>query len=312
MRSNEENKQVAVVPREPVLAGDRGLQLTTLAGMKEFCRDIVNSGQFKDINAPEIALIRMQAGAELGLSPIWSLANIMVVNGRPSVWGDALLGLVLAHPACEDVIEEISGAGADTVATCTVIRTGRLPIKRTFSAREAKVAGLYSKAQSLHNVYPARMLQMRARSWALRDAFADVLRGLGVIEEVRDFREHKATAREIETPKMILPAEGGAMPSSPESVTLEPDSLPKSAETVPDVQESVTNDVEEKPAVPVPAESDAPKPTPSAVGKTEDEVREGMQPANTRPETDSRGGGSSDEVRDPNTGEFVWESEGGK
>ena len=33
------------------------------------------------------------------------------------------------------------------------------------------------------------MLQMRARSWALRDAFADVLRGIQSVEEVRDIPE---------------------------------------------------------------------------------------------------------------------------
>src|SRR5262249_49394 len=35
--------------------------------------------------------------------------------------------------------------------------------------------------------YPRRMLMMRARSWALRDGFADVLRGLSIREEVEDY-----------------------------------------------------------------------------------------------------------------------------
>src|SRR3546814_15538068 len=35
--------------------------------------------------------------------------------------------------------------------------------------------------------YPQRMRQMRARAWAMRDGFADVLKGIGIAEEVRDF-----------------------------------------------------------------------------------------------------------------------------
>src|ERR1700675_1915912 len=37
--------------------------------------------------------------------------------------------------------------------------------------------------------YPRRMLKMRARSWTIRDGFADVLRGLHIREEVDDFIE---------------------------------------------------------------------------------------------------------------------------
>jgi len=34
--------------------------------------------------------------------------------------------------------------------------------------------------------YPLRMLQMRARAYALRDAFADVMKGISVAEEMQD------------------------------------------------------------------------------------------------------------------------------
>src|SRR3546814_11585198 len=34
---------------------------------------------------------------------------------------------------------------------------------------------------------PQRMRQMRARAWAMRDGFADVLKGIGIAEEGREF-----------------------------------------------------------------------------------------------------------------------------
>lgn len=198
-----------------VLAGDRGLQFSDMESMWRFCMAVVNSGTFKDINTPEVALIRLQAGLELGLTPIWSLTNIMVTNGRPSVWGDALLGLVLNHKDCMDVIETFEGTGENLVAICDVHRKGRLPVKREFSVADAKRAGIFGK--NVHGTYPKRMLQMRARSWACRDSFADALRGLGVIEEMRDVEPKQAVARQIERPKLVLPEdEVQSAPSEPE------------------------------------------------------------------------------------------------
>src|SRR5258708_1232188 len=108
-----ENNTPSKIEKSPVLSGNRGITFeeSSMDSMWRFCVAVVNSGLFKDINTPDVAMIRLQAGLELGLTPIWSLTNIMVVNGRPSVWGDALLGLVLSHKDCEDVIETIVNEG---------------------------------------------------------------------------------------------------------------------------------------------------------------------------------------------------------
>lgn len=202
-----EQAQPRAIVTAPVSADERGLKLTDMNEMQRFCMVVVNSGQFKDITTPEVALIRLQAGLELGLSPIWSLTNIMVTNGRPSVWGDALLGIVLNHPLCEDVIETETGTfpNDDYAAVCEVRRKGRAPIIRTFSVGDAKKAGIFNK--NVHAAYPKRMLAMRARSWACRDGFADALRGLGVHEELRDIPHAKAREPQ-DPPKLVFADEG--------------------------------------------------------------------------------------------------------
>lgn len=143
---------------------------------------------------PANVLVAVQMGRELGLSPMQSIQNISVINGRPSVWGDAMLALCSAHPSCEDVVESYDSS-AET-ATCVVRRRGREPIARTFSVPDAKKAGLWGK-QGPWQQYPQRMLQMRARAFALRDGFADVLRGLGMAEENQDIPQ--------EPPKNVTP-----------------------------------------------------------------------------------------------------------
>ena len=197
-----------------VLADNRGLKFDNLESMWRFCVAMVASRRLKDIDTPETALLILQAGLELGLSPVWSLQNVMAVNGRVAVWGDALLGLIQSHPDCEDVIETLSDDG--TAATCEVHRRGRMPIKRTFTVDDARKAGLWDKPGPWKN-YPKRMLQMRARSWACRDSFADALRGLGVVEELRDVTPEK-TVKVIERPKLTLPDEDELQPQETELV----------------------------------------------------------------------------------------------
>ena len=207
--SNELAKVEPKVPKVPVLTGNRGLQFSDIESMYRFCVAAVNSKQFgKEIDTPEVALIRLQAGLELGLTPIWSLTNIFVVNGKPTVYGDAFLGIVRAHPDFADIRETLQGEGDDMVAICEIDRKGQSTTARRFSVKDAKRAGLWGKSGPWAS-YPMRMLQMRARAWACRDAFADALRGLGVSEEIRDIEPKPIQAREIERPKLILPDEDG-------------------------------------------------------------------------------------------------------
>ena len=126
-------------------------------------------------------LVAVQWGMELGLQPMQAMQNIAVINGRPSLWGDAVIALVKSSPACEYVVEETS----DDAAVCRVKRHGEPEQSRTFTKADALKAGLLNK-QGPWTQYPKRMLQMRARSWALRDVFPDVLRGMPIAEELQD------------------------------------------------------------------------------------------------------------------------------
>lgn len=138
-------------------------------------------------------LVAIQWGMEIGLKPMQAMQNIAVINGRPSLWGDAVIALVRSSPLCEYVIETDDG----NVATCRVKRRGEPEQSRTFSMDDARAAGLLSKDGPWKN-YPKRMRQMRARAFAVRDVFPDVLKGMPVAEEVLDIPSE---------PKFMGPAE---------------------------------------------------------------------------------------------------------
>lgn len=142
----------------------------------------------KGLDTPEKAMIAILHGMEVGFTPMAALQSIAVVNGRPTIWGDGALGLCRASPKCEYVRERIEGDGDAMVAICEVGRRGeQKPIIGRFSVADAKKASLWGK-QGPWTQYPKRMLAMRARAFALRDGFADVLRGLGIAEEVADIQ----------------------------------------------------------------------------------------------------------------------------
>ena len=178
-QTNGEHKSV-------VNYGRRGVELGSLDDAWRFAKCVAESGLApKGIETPAAVLVAIQMGAEIGLTPMASLQNIAVINGRPSVWGDAMLAVCRQSGVFDEAEfeERIEGEGDKQVATCTVRRKpdGK-PVIRTFSVADAKKAGLYGKTGPWSQ-YPARMLQMRARSWALRDCFGDYLRGVNCAEE---------------------------------------------------------------------------------------------------------------------------------
>lgn len=168
-----------------------GLMPTTLEGMVSLSKIMNASGLMpKGIDTAEKVFVCMQMGLEVGLSPMQAVQNIAPINGRPSIWGDAALALVEAAGVLEDFQEFFEGEWPkDTFkAVCIAHRRGRKPARREFSVADAKAADLWSKAGPWKQ-YPKRMMQMRARSWALRDTAPDVLKGMRLAEEQMDVVE---------------------------------------------------------------------------------------------------------------------------
>ena len=166
----------------------QGFAPTTMTEAIQFSEMLASSNMIPKQyqGKPNDVLVCVQWGYEMGLAPMQALQNIAVINGKPSVYGDAAMALVQASPVCEDIEEFFEGEGGELTAVCVAKRKGRKPVTAKFSVEDAKRAGLWGK-QGPWTQYPKRMLQMRARGFALRDAFPDVLKGLITIEEALDY-----------------------------------------------------------------------------------------------------------------------------
>lgn len=144
---------------------------------------------------PSNCIIAMQWGLEIGLQPLQAMQSIAVINGRPAIWGDAMLALVRGSGQLEYIHEDPTDDGC----TVRLKRKGEPEAERTFTKEDAKKAGLSGK-QGPWTQYPKRMMQLRARAFAMRDVFPDVLRGVFIAEEAQDMpaEKHMGTADEVQ------------------------------------------------------------------------------------------------------------------
>lgn len=187
------------------------LEPKTMAEAVDFAERIAKSGMVPDQyqGKPNNVLVAVQWGYELGLAPMQALQNISVINGRPSVWGDSQVALVKAHPAFRGLREWQEG---DT-CYCEVKRAlpdGEIETTvKTFSMAQAQKANLLNRPT--WKSYPDRMLQMRARGFALRDAFPDALKGLLSVEEAQDYPD--AQPIDITPPSQAMKADAIPAPT---------------------------------------------------------------------------------------------------
>lgn len=150
---------------------------------------VVKSGMAPaGLQSAEKCMVAIMHGLEVGMPPMMAVQSIAVINGRPSIFGDGALGLCQSSGLMEWYKERYEGEEGkdDYLAYCQVKRKGDQEIKTAkFSIADAKRAGLWGKSGPWTQYWP-RMLKMRARAFALRDGFSDVLRGLHIIEEAQD------------------------------------------------------------------------------------------------------------------------------
>lgn len=192
-------------------------------------------------NAPAITAAIMR-GMEVGLNPMQALSSIAVINGRATLWGDALPALV--HRAGHHIDVDYEGQGDGLTAVATLTRSDGKKVVRRFGIADAKRAQLLGKPGPWQ-AYPQRMIAHRARSWAIRDGAADALMGLQVAEEVSDYGPD--AARDV-TPQEAAPRRGGVVYADPDPIIddiIEADPTPATA-TDPELEAQILRELADR------------------------------------------------------------------
>lgn len=214
----------------------------TIDEVWRFSQLLANSGLTpKGIDTPEKVTVQILMGFDLGLKPMQSVQNINVINGKPSIGGDLALAILMTSGQLVDHDEWIEGEGDQRVGVCRVERKGMKPIERRFSVEEAKRAGLWQTEPMIRKSYwdkntkqrvqsrfeepndspwykyQPRMLCMRARGFAFRDRFSDVLKGMHLTEEMMGHEEEsQAPVEQVAGPGAPVPQASISAPLPPQ------------------------------------------------------------------------------------------------
>lgn len=182
---------------------NRGVQIQGVDDLYRLAKAFANSGMApKGLDRPESAFIAMELCLELGLPPLAAGRSVMVTGGKPSIYGDAALALIQRSGLLEYHREaEVGKYPNDDYGWRCVVKRKDKPDEReqVFTIADAKLAKLWQKRGNSGQdtpwiTSPKRMLKMRARAFALRDEFADVLQGLHVYEELVGTGDDEPTA----------------------------------------------------------------------------------------------------------------------
>ena len=168
--------------------GDRGFEISTGRDLYRYAEQLTRNGMIPDSykvqGDPQATIASVTIGLttvlELGLPMTMGLSQTYIIGNRPAVYGDAAMSLVYRSGLVADAKEGVRGQADAMVAFCEVTRYGRgsdkmAPHRVEFSMKQAKAAGIAKGVA--WNKYPDRMLLWRARHFAFRDRFPDLLMG---------------------------------------------------------------------------------------------------------------------------------------
>lgn len=269
-----ERSQVAVSRRDPFA----WMYPTTPEEAMMMAHTLAKSTAVPDCyqGRPENVFVAMMLGQKHDMNAAEACQSMAVINATPSFHSDGFLAVIRASGQLlhfeEWFIDEQGnrlgdGARPEDIwgAVCHMKRVRMVQgekviddIKRRYTIPDAITAGLWKKKKNW-NENPTRMLQMRARAFTGRDTFADVLRGVGLVEEAMD----TPTQVEIEDlpeprdarDKVVDRAKEVQQPVKEDPKTEEPEQEETEPETTPE-QEYIAKIIEQIAAIGIQPERD--------------------------------------------------------
>lgn len=241
-----------------VIKGNFSLVPQTFEEAEKYSAKIAESSICPEIwkKKPTDVFVAMQMGMDLGLSPMQSIQNIYVINGRPSIFGD-IGKAILLNGGCKIYMPDLAEVAKTGSATVKITRQGFPDTQQTFTKEMAIRAKLWEKAGPWTS-YPERQLSWRAFWFAARDIAADLLKGLNGAEEIADID----FAELIQTPKNAVGLDPQIIPTpkrKSEKIKEPIAAVPQVEPAVPQKQEIPA---EEEPKAEEPKKEIPPIPTP--------------------------------------------------
>jgi hypothetical protein len=149
------------------------------------------SGMFPDIKSAAQAIVKIQAGAELGIAPFAAMAGIHIISGKPTIGAGLMAAMVKASGKYNYRVTEQT----DKICSINFYEGAELIGTSTFTIEDAKKAGTKNTDK-----FPRNMLFARAMSNGVKWYTPDVFAGPVYVPEEMEF----PTLPDAEPTKRIL------------------------------------------------------------------------------------------------------------
>lgn len=208
---DEPGKEIVVPKKAQLVANEKGyIAPKSVEEAARMAQAVIVGGLAPSSynNDPGKIMLGLMSALEAGLPPLYGLRQIAIINGRPAIWGDGAMALVQSKNLIAEMHEEEVGGTLDEMPGDLTkwpdtygweIRIRRRNQEGFYTGRftvgDAKRAKLWLNAKKVPWIeHPSRMLKIRARSFPLRDGFADALGGIAIREEVEDYANEEKVA----------------------------------------------------------------------------------------------------------------------
>ena len=183
--NNSKKGSIAMVLQKQEEVGSRGIVLHSFDDLKRFCSASAASGYFKDAQDVAKAIVKVQAGMELGVPPIASMAGIHIVEGKPTLSSGLIASRIKASGKYRFVVKKHTETECELEFKEKLDGTWESVGVSSFTMSDASKAGISSRANWKR--YPKNMLFARAISNGARWYCADIFTGaIYTTEEIQD------------------------------------------------------------------------------------------------------------------------------
>lgn len=187
MTNDNKNKQgsVAMVLQKQEEVSSRGVVLSSFEDLQQFGQAAAKSGYFRDTQDVAKAIVKMQAGMEIGVPPIASLTGIHIVEGKPTLSASLIASRIKASGKYRYVAKKHSETECELEFKEKLDGIWESVGVSSFTMSDAAKAGISGRANWKR--YPKNMLFARAISNGARWYCADIFTGaIYTTEEIQD------------------------------------------------------------------------------------------------------------------------------
>lgn len=171
-------------------------QLMKFEDMRSMSDIFFQSKVFKDLPSAAMALVKIQAGQELGVAPFAAMSGIYIIQGRPTVGAAIIASKIKASPKYNYKIKKID----DSICSIDFFESDEFIGNSQFTIDDAKKAGTQNIGKHPRNMLFARAIS-NGQKWFAPDVFD------GPVYTPEDFNvtTENGTAEVMESKPIDLP-----------------------------------------------------------------------------------------------------------